>query len=77
MKTVGELKDFIKNLPDDMPLVKYESDMEASGYRNDVYCSVDNMKEETKETWDRFDYTSYSYQVMVDSDDGIPCLKIY
>lgn len=76
MKTVGELKEFIKNLPDDMPLVNYKKDMETSGYRNNVYCRVDNMVEETRETWDRFDYTSYSYQVMVDSKDGIPCLKI-
>ena len=76
MKTVGELKEFIKNLPDNMLLAHYRRDMETSGYRNNVYCSVDNMIEETKETWDRFDYTPYSYQVMVDSEDGIPCLKI-
>ena len=40
MKTVGELKEFIKNLPDDMPLVNYQSSMERSGYQNNVFCSV-------------------------------------
>ena len=76
MKTVRELKEFIKNLPDDMPLVNYQSNMERSGYQNNVFCSVVNMKKETRETWDRFDGISYTYEAMVNSADGIPCLKI-
>ena len=76
MKTVGELKEFIKNLPDDMPLVNYQSNMERSGYQNNVFCSVVNMKKETRETWDRFDGISYTYETMVRSADGIPCLEI-
>ena len=76
MKTVGEIKEFIKNLPDNMPLANYQSNMERSGYQNNVFCSVVNMKHKTEETWDRFDGTPYTYEVMVRSADGIPCLKI-
>lgn len=76
MKTVGELKKFIKDLPDDMLLVKYERDMEKSGYRNSFYCDVTTMKKEVKNTWDRFDGTNYSYEVFETSKDGISCLRI-
>lgn len=76
MKTVGELKEFIKNLPDDMLLTSYHQNMEKSGYQNSLYCHVDNMQTETRETWDRFDGTYYTYEVMVKSADGVPCLNI-
>jgi hypothetical protein len=76
MKTVGELKEFIKDLPDDMLLVQYHRDMETSGYRNNLYCDVTNMKTEVKHTWDRFDGTNYSYEVLVKSEDGVPCLNM-
>lgn len=76
IKTVGELKEFIKNLPDDMPLVNYQRDMEKRGYQNNVFCSVVNMKKTTRATWDRFDGTPYSYEVFVESKDGISCLEI-
>ena len=77
MKTVGELKEFIKDLPDDMLLTMYHSNMEKSGYRNNVFCQINKMEKETRETWDRFDGTSYKYDVMVESKEGVPCLKIY
>ena len=76
MKTVGELKEFIKDLPDDMLLVKYRSDMETSGYQNSFYCDVATMKKEVKNTWDRFDGTNYSYEVFETSKDGSSCLRI-
>lgn len=76
MKTVGELKEFIKHLSDDTPLVNYQIDMEKSGYRNNVFCKVVNMKTETRETCDAFDGARYKYEVMVESEDGVPCLKI-
>ena len=76
MKTVGELKEFIKDLPDDMLIVNYHKDMETSGYRNSFLCDVETMKKEVKSTWDRFDGTSYSYEVFEMSKDGIPCLRI-
>lgn len=77
MKTVGELKEFIKDLPNDMLLVNYQSDMEKSGYQNKLFCDVINMKTERKKTWDRFDGTPYSYEVMVETEDGTPCLRIH
>ena len=76
MKTVGELREFIKDLPDDMLIVQYRSNMEKHGYENGVYCDVANMQKETKHTWDRFDGTDYSYEVFVSSEDGVPCLKL-
>ena len=42
--TVGELKQFIKDLPDDMPLVSYKSTMEYSGYMQRVHVDVMPMK---------------------------------
>ena len=74
-KTVGELKEFIKDLPDDMLLVNYESNLETSGYMNRLSCDVVNMKKETKYSWDRFDETEYSYEVFDITKDGIPCLR--
>lgn len=76
IKTIGDLKKFIKNLPDDTLVVKYQRDMEKSGYQNNVFCNITNMKKETKRTWDSFDYISYSYEVFVESEDGISCLEI-
>ena len=76
MKTVGELKKFIKELPDDMLLANYESNMETRGYRNRLLCEVVNMKRETKGTYDAFDGTYYTYEVLVSAEDGTPCLRI-
>lgn len=75
LKTVGELKEFIKDLPDDMLLANYESNMETSGYKNKLFCDVVNMKKETKHSWDRFDGTDYSYEVLERAEDGVPCLR--
>lgn len=76
MKTVGELKSFLKDVPDDVLLVKYRSDMETSGYRNDFYCSVTNMSKHKKDAYDRFDGTDYSYEVYEPDENGEPCLRI-
>lgn len=76
MNTVGELKEFIKNLPDEMLIVNYHSDMETYGYTNNIICTVSNMKKERRESWDRFDNTDFSYEVYVKSEDGIPCLTL-
>lgn len=76
MKTVGELKAFIENLSDDMPLVSYQSDIEKSGYQNGLFCKVVSMQKETRGTYDYFDGCYYTYDVMVQYDDGILCLAI-
>lgn len=77
MKTIGELKEFIKDLPNDMPLVSYHSDMEKSGYFNSIGVSVENMSTERCETWDRFDGGNYSYEIYKSDENGTPCLKIF
>ena len=74
MKTVGELKEYISTLPDDMLLLVYQKDMEKGGYQNGTYLRVAPMEKEKVETWDRFDCTPYSYEVFVKSTNGIPCL---
>jgi len=76
MKTVGELREFIKDLPDDMLLVKYDRNMETSGYRNSLFADTIKMKTETKETWDRFDGGNYSYEVFEPSENGELCMRI-
>ena len=75
MKTVGELKKFINDLPDDMLLVNYKNDMEISGYMNKLLCDVVNMKKETDGAYDAFDGTYFAYEVLVETDDGMPCLR--
>lgn len=69
-KTVGELKEYIKNLPDDTPIISYKSDMEKCGYQG--ISSVDSlfMNSEKRDTYDAFDYTPYSYDVFVPTEDG-------
>ena len=63
-KTVGELKEFLEHLPEDMTIVHYQRDMEKSGWFEGVTLQVTNMSKEVHQTWDRFDYTDYSYNVM-------------
>lgn len=77
-KTVGELKEYIKNLPDDTPIISYQSDMEKSGYQSISCASTQKMVTEKRETYDAFDYTPYSYTVFSPSNDdtGTLCLVI-
>ena len=42
-RTVGELKEYIKNLPDDTPIISYQSDMEKSGYQSISCASTQKM----------------------------------
>ena len=77
-RTVGELKEYIKDLPDDTPIISYQSDMEKSGYQSISYASTQKMVTEKRETYDAFDYTPYSYTVFSPSKDdtGTLCLVI-
>lgn len=77
-RTVGELKEYIKNLPDDTPIISYQSDMEKSGYQSISCASTQKMVTEKRETYDAFDYTPYSYTVFSPSKDdtGTLCLVI-
>lgn len=79
IKTVRELKEFIKDLPDDTLLVNYQCDLEKCGYFNTASFDIVKMKKETKQTWDRFDGCDYTYEVFAranDSEDGVICLKV-
>lgn len=78
MMTVGELKEAIKDLPDDSPIISYQSDMEKSGYQGISGVNSMLMVTEKRETYDAFDYTPYSYTVFSPSKDdtGTLCLVI-
>lgn len=78
VKTVGELKEIIKDLPDEAPIVMYRSDMEKSGYQAKAGIRAENMVSERRETYDAFDYTPYHYEVFspTHDDSGVPCLVI-
>jgi hypothetical protein len=69
-KTVGALKEFLEHLPDDMVVVHYKSDMEKSGWFEGITPMVRPMSKETHQTWDRFDYTSYTYECYGHDSNG-------
>lgn len=77
-RTVGELKETIKDLPDDTPIVNYQSDMGRHGYQGISCAYTQKMVSEERETYDAFDYTPYSYTVFSPSEDdsGALCLVI-
>lgn len=76
MKTIGELKALIKDLPDDMPIVMYRQDMERRGFFNEVYAEVNNFSQKTASAVDAFDHTPYSYEKYVQDKSGTPCLSL-
>ena len=78
VRTVRHLKEAIKDLPDDTPIISYQSDMAKSGYKSLSYASTQKMVTEKRETYDAFDYTPYSYTVFSPSKDdtGTLCLVI-
>ena len=78
VRTVRHLKEAIKDLPDDTPIISYQSDMEKSGYQSISCASTQKMVTEKRETYDAFDYTPYSYTVFSPSKDdtGTLCLVI-
>lgn len=74
MKTVGELKQFLKNLPDDMPMVIHRTNMERYGYVQEVSPYVAATVEKTETTVDTFDYTIYPYTRFALDAEGVPTL---
>lgn len=70
VRTVRHLKEAIKDLPDDTPIISYQSDMEKSGYQGISGVKPMLMVKKKKETYDAFDYTPYSYTVFSPSEDG-------
>ena len=69
-KTIGELKQFLELLPEDMIVVHYKSDMEKSGWFEGITPWVTNMSKEVHQTWDCFDHTDYSYECYGHDSNG-------
>lgn len=63
ISTVGELKNFIKDLPDDTPILSCRPDMKKNGYKDISCATTRNTVSERIETYDAFDYMPYSYTV--------------
>ena len=74
--TVKEMKDFLKDLPDDMKLVCYRSDMEKNGYMENVSARIRKMAPVEKHTWDRFDGGNYTYTAYEPNESGVDIVVI-
>lgn len=77
VKTVGQLKEFIKNLDDNMPLISVSNNFELKGNivdQTDVY--VDRFKRVESQFVDGFDHTVYKEHIYKRDKDGVECLKI-
>lgn len=61
VKTVGELKEILKDLDDNTLLLVYKTGMEKTGNMPEVYVEVSDFVKKKINTWDRFDGESYSY----------------
>ena len=78
MRTVGELKNLIKDLSDDMMIVHFDNNMEKFGCFPNVTAKVERRSPVEKQTWDRFDGTDYTYESYErDDENGQPCLVLY
>ena len=68
---VRDLKKLLENVPDDLDIVGYESDMERHGImEKSIYGKVVKVKTEKVSTWDRFDGTDYAYTRYVEDKNG-------
>lgn len=68
---VRDLKKLLENVPDDLDIVGYESDMERHGIMDKhIYGKVVKVKTEKVSTWDRFDGTDYTYTRYVEDANG-------
>lgn len=68
---VGDLKKMLENIPDDLEIVGYESDMECHGImKKSFYGEIVKVKTEKAYTWDRFDGTDYTYERYVKDKNG-------
>ena len=77
MNTVGELKKYIENLDDNMPLVKRSDNFELRGAIDaGIYPRVEKFKTETREFMDGFDYKTYYHEIYINDENGIECLQI-
>lgn len=70
MKTAGELKKYLENIPDNTPIAMYRDDMERHGYLPGVCVRASDMTLVSVPTYDRFDGTNYSYERYESYTDG-------
>jgi hypothetical protein len=76
MKTVGELKNFIKDLPDDMLLISRSNNFVLeNSLVEGIDISVESFNIEKKQFIDGFDYTIFYKDVYVRNKNGNMCLK--
>ena len=69
--TVGELKEKLKDVPDDLLIVEYHHDMEKEGIMEACpICEIMRAKERKMQTYDSFDYTDYTYTVYERDTEG-------
>lgn len=74
--SVGELKKMLANIPDDTKVVAWQENMETCGCRLGASFSLDKRSPIERRTYDRFDYTDYTYTVYEQDENGEPMLTI-
>ena len=74
--SVGELKKMLANIPDDTKVVAWQENMETCGCRLGASFSLDKRSPVERRTYDRFDYTDYTYTVYEQDENGEPMLTI-
>ena len=79
MKTVGELKKFLEELDDDMPVLKTSGNFEMKGaIVNGFYATTGKYTTTTKTFYDSFDYEEYESEVYEpDKNEGVECLYVW
>lgn len=76
MNTVGELKEFLKDLSDEMPLVSVSRNYELQGCTvGGIYPRVRKCTIIQKTFRDEFDYEIYYEDVYVSDKNGQLCLE--
>lgn len=77
MKTVGELKDFIKDLPDDMLLIARSNNFELkNSLVAGIHVDLEKFNAKKEQFVDGFDYTVYYEDIYIRDKNGNMCLKI-
>lgn len=65
MKTVKDLLEILKDIPEDTPIATYRSNMEGSGYTDKyIRVSVEEMYRIKEQRSDAFDGTTYHTDVL-------------
>lgn len=78
--TVGELKEMLKDMPDDTPIVKRDSNFELRGaitQASKYDLSIQSYRSERQTFMDAFDGTAYQHEVFImDDENGKPMLMV-